>query len=187
MKKSRAVMSRVRGLTLIEVILVLLVMGVLLVVALPSLSAAINNNRLSSLTNHMLADLAMARSESIRLGGRVALCASTNGTQCNSHLWHQGRILFIDDDQNGAVDAGERIMRQTHQAPGGWVIRGNTPVSRYVSYNSMGQTRLISGAFQAGTITICPVSATAVEATQIVINSVGRARSRRVNLPECAP
>lgn len=176
-----------QGLTLVELLAVLFVLGLLLGLAMPSLSATVRSTRLSTLTNHMLADLAMTRSESIRKGGRVSLCATTDGLQCNSPSWQHGRLIFIDENQNGLVDAGDRILRHTPPAPAGWVIRGNNPVSRYVSYNAMGQTRLLSGAFQAGTITICPATNTSVQATQIVINSVGRARSQRVVLPDCLP
>ena len=69
-------------------------------------------------------------------------------------------------------------------------MRGNAPVARYVSYGATGRARLISGAFQAGTFTLCPVSASAAGSgaavRQIVLSPTGRPRVVKATLADCA-
>ena len=51
------------------------------------------------------------------------------------------------------------------------------PVARYVSYNALGSTRLVSGALQAGTFTVCTVQpGSGTESRQVVLAVTGRVR-----------
>jgi type IV fimbrial biogenesis protein FimT len=177
---------RSAGVTLVELLVGLAVMALLLAVAVPSFSAMLQNTQRSTLTNDFLADLALTRTEAIRRGQRVAMCKSADGAACTTaDHWDQGWLLFVDANNNGLRESGETLVRQQSALPAGWRLRGNTNVARYVSYHPMGNSRLISGAFQAGTLTICAVSAQQVEASQIVISSVGRPRTQRVTLASC--
>ena len=78
------------------------------------------------------------------------------------------------------------VLQQVGAQPGGWRIQGNQPVAKYVSYDATGGTKTVSGAFQAGTLTVCHTSAGRVEARQIVINASGRPRVQKVQLSSCA-
>lgn len=174
------------GVTLVELLVGLAVMALLLAVAVPSFSAMLQNTQRSTLTNDFLADLALTRTEAIRRGQRVAMCKSANGTACiTSGHWDQGWLLFVDGNNNGLRENTEPLVRQQASLPDGWRLSGNTPVARYISYHPMGNSRLVSGAFQAGTITICALSPAQATVSQIVISSVGRPRSQRVTLPSC--
>jgi type IV fimbrial biogenesis protein FimT len=42
----------------------------------------------------------------------------------------------------------------------------------------LGSTRMLSGAFQAGTVTICRTGSSRTKPRQVIINSVGRSRSQ---------
>jgi type IV fimbrial biogenesis protein FimT len=44
----------------------------------------------------------------------------------------------------------------------------------------------VSGAFQAGTFTVCRQSAAAVQGRRIIINAGGRPRVQKVNLESCS-
>ena len=174
------------GMTLVELLVGLVVMALLLAMEVPSFSAMLQNTQRSTLTNDFLTDLAVIRVEAIRRGQRVVMCKSASGTACvTTGYWDQGWLLFVDSNNNGLRENTETLLRQQAALPAGWRLRGNTHVARYVSYHPMGNSRLASGALQAGTLTICALTPTAVKGSQIVISSVGRPRSQKVTLPSC--
>jgi type IV fimbrial biogenesis protein FimT len=76
------------GFTLVELMVVVAVVGILAIIATPSMSALVNANRLSGAAGELTSALQVARSEAIRRNARVTVCASTNGTTCtNSTAW----------------------------------------------------------------------------------------------------
>lgn len=186
MAVARGRAKRSAGLTLVEFLLVIGISSVLLGLAAPFFTHAIHNARLSALTNDLLADLGLTRSEAIRRGQRVVLCKAAGEAACaSSGDWNQGWLMFVDANNNAWLDAGEHVLRHRAPTPAGWGVEGNTWVSSYVSYHPLGRTLRVNGAFQAGTITICRQSASATQARQIVINSMGRPRVQAVELPRC--
>ncbi len=174
------------GHSLIELMITLVLFALTLTLGLPTMGAWLRDAKQSMQVNALLADLALARTESIRRGARVALCASADGLNCTaSGSWHQGRIVFVDENNDAQRDSGEELLLVGGPGPSTWVFRGNAPVARYVSYHPSGRTQLTSGAFQAGTITICPLSTSTVNASQIVISATGRPRTQRSVLAQC--
>lgn len=165
-----------RGVTLVEVTVVMAIMAIMASWAVPAMTQWVRDIRASVLTNAFLADLQLARSEAIRRGSPVVMCARA-GQACDTGAgWEQGWLLFADGNDNARLDPEESIIREAAAIPDGWQLRGNTPVARYVSYHALGQTRLVNGGFQAGTLTVCPVSALTAKPRRIVINSHGRPR-----------
>ena len=102
---------RQRGVTLIELMLVAMVATALLVVAVPSFMDMVVRHRLASATNDFVLDLMLARSEALRRGGPVTICASSDGTSCTATPWEQGRLVFSDPANPNVVDAGEEIVK----------------------------------------------------------------------------
>ncbi len=175
-----------RGTSLVELLVVMSILAVLVSWGVSAGLGWFQDARLSAQANEFLTHLALARNESIRRGRRVVVCASSDGQTCaGAGNWGQGRIVFVDDNNNAQRDAGELLISVGSAHATGWVLKGNTSVARYVSYHPLGRSRLVSGAFQAGTITVCPQSASQVTASQIVISAAGRPRSQRVLLSNC--
>lgn len=106
-----------KGFTLIELIITLTIAGILLAVAMPSLSGIIQNHRLSGQANDLIADLNIARSEAIKRAVNVTVCKQDPAQtipSCNASStasWTSGWIIFIDSDSNGQVTAGETVLR----------------------------------------------------------------------------
>ncbi|WP_444914810.1 GspH/FimT family pseudopilin [Microbulbifer sp. TRSA007] len=85
------------GFTLIELMTTLVVLAVLVGIAVPSFKDMINNSRSVALAEDLAGALNFARSEAVRRGGRVSICASTNGASCGAaDTWNQGWIVFAD-------------------------------------------------------------------------------------------
>jgi type IV fimbrial biogenesis protein FimT len=176
-----------RGLTSIELMAVIAIAGILFGAGIPSFLGAIRSARLTSAANGLHASLVLARSEAAKRHARVALCKSADGAGCAAAGgWEQGWIVFHDANNNGARDAGEPIVSRFDPLPKDLRLSGNLNVARYVSYAPTGETKLASGAFQAGTITLCNVSSGSEDARQIVLNAVGRPRVQRTRVPGCA-
>jgi type IV fimbrial biogenesis protein FimT len=176
-----------RGFTLVEMMVALSVMAVLVTLPIAFAQAAFDSMKLSSFANAFMSQLHLARSEAIKRNRPVALCKSADGTYCNEHGgWEQGLIIFHDRDGNGLRDEGEDLVHRFGALPAGFRLVGNVGVARYVSFHPTGGTRTVTGAFQAGTLTVCRSSAQATEARQIVISAAGRPRVQKVSVPHCA-
>ncbi len=174
------------GASLLEVLAAVGTAATLVGIAVPSITRLVVDVRLSTETNAFLADLALARVESVRRGARVVLCVSEDQSTCSdTGQWSQGRILFEDPNNNARRDIGESLLSVRPRTESTWQIKGNTTVKSYISYHPVGRSKLTNGGFQAGTVTICPLGSTSVGASQIVISSTGRPRSQRVELSEC--
>lgn len=82
---SRPLKRSVRGMTLIEIAVVLIILGLLIVAAMPSLGAWIRNTQVRNTASSMLAGLAQARNEAIRRNApvRFSLVSLTDSAVMN--------------------------------------------------------------------------------------------------------
>ena len=166
-------MRREAGLTLVELLVAIAVLGVLLSIGVPAFGNFAVDSRLASATNRFVSAIHLARSEAVRRNARVTLCPSMDGVFCATGVgWDQGWIVFSDLDGTGERDSGEPILAVGQSISGGVQITGNTPVRRYISYVGLGATRRANGALQMGTVTLCA----GTEGRQVVISRTGRPR-----------
>jgi type IV fimbrial biogenesis protein FimT len=171
------------GATLLELMVVLAVSAILLTLGIPSLAPLIHASHLTSATNVLLSSLHLSRSEAIKRSARVVMCPSATGTSCAGNGgWHQGWVVFHDANNNAWLDAGEMVILTKQPLPAGlWATsRGST--ARYISYAPSGDTKQLTGAWQAGTLTLCNES---LEARQIIISRTGRPRTTKIALTSC--
>lgn len=174
------------GFSLVELLVVLVVLALLQTQAVPAMSSLADDMRVNSAAQTLFSSLRLARSEAIKRNGRVVLCKSPGGTGCTvSGGWEQGWIVFHDRNNNAVLDADEALL--LHQPALAPVLRltGNVQVQSYVSYTPLGTTQTVSGAFQAGTLTVCRRSGTTTRSRQIVLSSSGRARTQKTTLGSC--
>jgi type IV fimbrial biogenesis protein FimT len=175
-----------RGFTLTELLVSLAIVSVLLGTAAPAVGSFFSRMKLGSMATDLVANLHVARGESIKSRTRVVLCKSRDGATCAATGgWEQGWIVFRDADNDGVRDASETLVNVMGALPAGWRIAGNANVARYVSYDPSGGTRLASGAFQVGTLTVCRASAGPTEARQVVLNIAGRPRIEKTSVARC--
>jgi type IV fimbrial biogenesis protein FimT len=169
-----------------ELLVVFAILATTVGIAVPGLRQWVDSTRISTQVRALLSDLQLTRTEAIRRGERVVLCAATIPDACSDLPgWHQGWLMFVDLNNNARVDQGEDILRHQGPSPAGWSIQGNQPVARFISYDALGSTRLVNGAFQAGSVLFCRPGAGAGGPLprRVVVNSVGRPRSETVDDP----
>jgi type IV fimbrial biogenesis protein FimT len=181
-------LSASKGMTIVDLIIGLAVGAVVLSWALPSFTTLSMNNQITTQTNDFISSLALARSEALKRVDRVTVCKSADGASCvGSGGWEQGWIVFSDIDNDASRDAGEEILhyRQALRSPN--TLRGTSAVANYVSYDSRGSTRLVSGAFQAGTLVLCDARGPGEHARVVAINVAGRVRLDESDPASCTP
>ena len=174
------------GFSLIELLIALSVMAILVTVAVPAYRDMLISHRLATQSNTFLSILHFARSEAIKRNGRVVVCKSSSNEICAAGGdWEQGWIVFHDINNNASLDAGENLLWRGQALPEGFIMTGNALVAAYVSYTPLGLAKKTSGAFQAGTIMLCPPAASGGEARQVVISITGRPRINKAPAIPC--
>jgi type IV fimbrial biogenesis protein FimT len=179
--------ARSRGLTLVEIALGLVVLGLALRTGVPAFAEMTESFRLQAVIGEFGADVQLTRSTALQRNGRAVMCKSSGLACRTAGGWEQGWMVFHDANANGSVDAGEEIVGRHGPLPSGWRMTGNTPVASYVSYTSAGTSKMLSGAFQAGTVTLCrDVPGPALAGRQLVLSAGGRPRVQMA-LPSACP
>lgn len=163
------------GFSLVELLIAVVIVGLLVLAAGPSYRNWIAAQELANHAHFLAGTLNQARSEAIKTGYRVNLCKSSDRQQCadDGSGWELGWILYVDENQDGEISAGEKVIRIEGPPGHGITVRGNRPVSDYVSYTSLGHARMLSGALQMGTFVVCKPGQDAIE---VVLANSGRAR-----------
>ena len=176
-----------RGFTLVEMLMALTVGGVLTALTVPAMTGMLNTQKSTSAVNALFTSLNLARSEAIKRNARAVLCKTADGVSCTTHGgWEQGWIVFHDANNNAVLDPGEQVVLQQGAVSAGIRLTGNLPVANYVSYSASGTAKLTSGAFQAGTFTVCPATASSSDVRQIVLSGTGRARTQKGLATNCS-
>ena len=102
----KTIKSHSAGFTLIEAVITISIVSILASIAIPSFSAMVENNRISSASNDLLASLIYTRSEAAKRSQTVSICTSSNSTSCSTALndYAKGWIIFTDCDEDGVLD-----------------------------------------------------------------------------------
>ncbi|HEV7986011.1 MAG TPA: GspH/FimT family pseudopilin [Steroidobacteraceae bacterium] len=148
--RTRSLRQAERGFTLFEAVITMAIVAILMALAIPSYRYVTNANRIAAEINGLLGDMQYARAEAIKEGQTVTVCVSTNGTSCAGaavSTWQNGWIVFSDVNGNGAVNAGDQILRVQSAFIGTDTFTAN-PASGYVIFNREGFSS--SGVANAG-------------------------------------
>ena len=100
-----------RGITLLDLLISIAVMGIIAAVAIPSFSSLVKNSKLSASLANLKADLYLARNAAIRYNSYAIICPrnkSNNGCS-NSPNWEKGWIVFIDHNKDGKCNFSARM------------------------------------------------------------------------------
>ena len=110
----------------------------------------------------------------MRRGHRVNMCKSADRARCaDTGTWDRGFLVYVDVDGDGRIGPGEPVLEVEGAAPAGITVGANRPVDDYVSYTGLGVARMLNGALQMGTFTLCRQGTSAVK---VVVANSGRTR-----------
>ena len=165
--------------TLIELVVAIAITTLLVSAAYPAFQDWLAATQLANHAKQMAESMTRARTEAIRRGYRVNLCKSTDQRHCvNRGGWEGGYIVFVDANRDGQVDDDASVLGVEGRAPPGITVEANRPLENYVSYTSLGHARMLNGALQMGTLTVCRKGQRALH---VVLAGTGRVRIEKTD------
>lgn len=164
----------VRGFTLVELAIAAAIGALLVTLAFPAFGDWIGALEVGNHARHLAETMTRARTEAVRRGARVNLCKSPDQLRCaEAGGWERGFLLHVDADRDGQIGDGEALLARDGPAPSGVTIQANRPLDAYVSFTSHGHARMLNGALQMGTFTVCRRGQFA---RSVVLSAGGRVR-----------
>jgi len=135
------------GFTLVELIFTIAIGLIFLTMAVPSYTDFTKNNRVTTITNTLVSDINVARSEAIARGVRVMLCRSANpgasSPTCGgtNNIWTTGWLVFASGDGNSTYDAGaDTLIRVNLIDAHDVTVISNSTFNSTVQFNPDGTT-----------------------------------------------
>lgn len=162
------------------------ILALLLGIGVPSFNSMLRQNRLATHTNELVAATALARSEAVKRGSLVTLCAANaQQTACSGgDDWTLGWIVFSDLDGDGAIDAGGQPDEVVQRWPGTAARRVGVDSAgvSFISYRGDGSSTIVPGAEVSYLLWSEPCTAQ-LGARQLRVNAAGRTSVTRVGCP----
>ena len=145
--------SHSQGFTLIELLVTVAILGIVAVIAAPSLQNFVLNSRIRAQAAALTSSLAFARTEAITRGTRVVTCPLTASVACGCRVdkeeWESGWQVFVDTDDDAICDSDDSLLEVHGPLDGsGTTLRGNGNVKYKVSF-------IYDGSAQPGTFVLC--------------------------------
>ena len=124
-------MNKESAFTLIELMVTIAILAIIATLAAPNLSQMLRNTKVNTSSGDILSFLQQSRTEAIRLGKTVTVCASSDGTNClgtNKTNWSVGLIAKY----SGSTTP---IQKLTFESPQLSITAPET-----ITFNSVGST-----------------------------------------------
>lgn len=148
------------GFTIIELMFTIALAAILLAIGVPNFRDFLRNGRMAGQANDLLTGLNLARSEAVKRRAPVTLCAGTTAGGCSlAGDFKDGWIVLVDFDSDGAVDAGDVVVKDHGPMPDGYSTAVyqtadteddesptyDASTTRYVSFGQNGFRRMNDG------------------------------------------
>ena len=184
------------GMTLLELMITLTLMGILLSIGVPAMLKFGANIRLVTQANDLVADIVYSRNEAATRGRRVSMCVSqnvkssdtgTNRSTCAANgtsAWATGRIIFVDMNGNGIRDVTNNaathdlLLKKVFALPAGYslTVTGFADTAHLTFSTFGGLTPTTAGSFK-----VCSTANSA--GYRIAVAATGQPLSTKVNCP----
>lgn len=135
-----------RGFTLIELVVTVAIAAIMMAWAVSSWRNFIQDNRIVTQANEIMAELILARSEAIKRRENVMVCSSTDLATCTDTDWHLGWIIFEDTNNSKNLDGGETLIRVHERLSSDQTLVAGAGINKKFSYNYLGLANIATGA-----------------------------------------
>jgi len=160
---------RMRGMTLIELLLVLVILAISFEFSIPGMSGLLQSNSKSQLVNTYLGAFALTRSHAVTTKRISAICPLDEDNECTDD-WNLPVSVFPDSDRDGKPD-GNEIWRVITKDSDRFRVHSRTAGSGSFHFSPDG---IVHGA--PGSLVICPDDISTGHMTYIAVSRGGRAR-----------
>jgi len=125
---------------MIELLMSLTIAAILAGIAIPGFKYVTSSNRIATEVNGLLGDMLFARSEAVKEGQTVTVCASSSPyTACSaSPNWAAGWIVFLDTNGDKVRQNSEAIIRVQPAFSGTDTFVSSNPAFNAITYNRLG-------------------------------------------------
>jgi type IV fimbrial biogenesis protein FimT len=164
------------GITLVELLVVIVLVGAGLFVALPGMQHLLQSNRVQVEASRLMAAINLVRSEAVRRNVPVTMCpsaAASTGAPVCSGVYADGWIIFSDRDRNSTIDGQDQLIRVDRALPDGFTLTnraGTRNANEKITYfpdGTSGRNR---------TLLVCAPQGSGAPSKSVVMNIVGRPR-----------
>lgn len=152
------------GLTLLEMMLALSIIGITTTLVVPSAQNIFIQNRIISEQNRIGRLLQYARLRALETKQSITVCPSKDYGQCSDD-WTASKIVFADVNNNALIDGNEVMLMSSGQSELQTVVRGP---DRGITFHFSGTSA------SPGTIKLCDASAEAQFTRALFVSLQGR-------------
>lgn len=129
------------GITLIELLIGVSLMGTLLALSVPAFHGVVEQTRADTVTHRLRTEMTFARSEAVFRRRQVVMCRTSDGWTCtHAGPWSAGTMTFEDRDRDEIRDPNELILRTMGAADYAGMHLVDVGRRRHVSFRADGRS-----------------------------------------------
>lgn len=162
------------GLTLSELLTALIVAALLAGAAVPAMSALTTRAKAEAAIEQMSRAIRFTRYQAIAHRSVATFCPGRETVCGRRDSWHEGAMVFLDANANGAREADEEILQRLPPLVGFRARWRSFRNRKSLSMRPDGTTD-----WQPGNMVVCPIDGDAKHARQLIVNAQGRVRLSR--------
>ena len=183
MKFKSGLARRNPGFSLIELLVTIAIAGVLLAIAVPSMTQFLDSTAIRSACSELTDSIGLARAEGIRRSAPINQLVYF-GRSC-SGTYNDGWMVFLDADGDKCYGTGDTLITRSNPPSRGVTVASvltnssSTSVG-YIGFNGAGLTRESgSNNFVSGSFT-CSIAGSSAPQITVTISALGRVRQSAI-------
>lgn len=167
------------GLTLIELMIVVILIGIGAALTAPNFASIIRDNRMSSQANQLLSSLQLARSEAATQSVQVTI----RRTSSQNQVWEEGWQVFTDWNADGQFDGDadvtdcsveqDCLLRVEDGLQDGTTLRSGSNYAVWMGFLPSGLPTSGAG-LGTNTFQLCPANGKKEDGRSVIVNNTGR-------------